>query len=65
MAGDVINMIGYRIRPYEVEAGATDAALEKSKQILIGAFRRRSSILLALRRCRHQLAAVKVIWLHA
>ena len=63
VAGDVINMIGYRIRPYEVEAGATDAALEKSKQILIGAFRRRSSILLALRRCRHQLAAVKVNWL--
>src|SRR5258706_336323 len=27
MIGDVINAIGYRIRPYEVEAGSTDVAL--------------------------------------
>jgi predicted nucleotide-binding protein (sugar kinase/HSP70/actin superfamily) len=60
VAGDVINMIGYRIRPYEVEAGATDAALEQSKKILAEAFRRRSSVLVALRRCRQRLRAVKV-----
>ncbi|MEO2026690.1 MAG: 2-hydroxyglutaryl-CoA dehydratase [Fuerstiella sp.] len=60
IAGDVINMIGYRIRPYEVETGATDAALEQSKIILAETFRRRDSVLLALRRCRRHLAAVKV-----
>ncbi|MCZ7586616.1 MAG: hypothetical protein M5R36_26595 [Deltaproteobacteria bacterium] len=29
MAGDVINLIGYRLRPYEVEPGSTDKALAK------------------------------------
>src|SRR5207253_5530898 len=29
--GDVLNAIGYRIRPYEVEPGATNAALESCK----------------------------------
>ena len=31
VAGDVLNAIGYRIRPYEVEPGATDRALEECK----------------------------------
>jgi predicted nucleotide-binding protein (sugar kinase/HSP70/actin superfamily) len=29
--GDALNALGYRIRPYEVEAGATDRALEQSQ----------------------------------
>ena len=31
-AGDVINALGYRIRPYEVEPGATNVALEQAKR---------------------------------
>src|SRR4029077_20913381 len=32
VAGDVLNAIGYRIRPYEVVPGATNAALEEAKR---------------------------------
>ena len=31
IAGDVINGMGYRLRPFEVEAGATDRAIEQTK----------------------------------
>ena len=36
--GDVLNALGYRIRPYEVEPGATDRALESAKKIIYDAF---------------------------
>lgn len=60
VAGDVINLIGYRIRPYEIEPGSTDRALEGCKQILADAFARRTSVLIALRRSRQLLSAVRV-----
>jgi predicted nucleotide-binding protein (sugar kinase/HSP70/actin superfamily) len=60
VAGDVLNAIGYRIRPYEVCAGETDRAIERSKQILCDALRKRRSILSALWRCRKELLSVKV-----
>jgi predicted nucleotide-binding protein (sugar kinase/HSP70/actin superfamily) len=60
IAGDVVNLVGYRIRPYEIEKGSTDRALEECKQILSEAFRRRRSVLAALRRSRNRLAQVRV-----
>ncbi|HEX6925956.1 MAG TPA: hypothetical protein VF167_11005 [Longimicrobiaceae bacterium] len=60
LAGDVLNLVGYRLRPYEVTPGATDAAIERCREVLIAAFERRSSILVALRRCRGILEAVEV-----
>ncbi|GMV40126.1 MAG: hypothetical protein AMXMBFR64_18420 [Myxococcales bacterium] len=60
LSGDVLNALGYRIRPYEVEAGATDAALERCKRIVYEALHGGTSILLALLKCRRELAAVKV-----
>jgi len=60
VAGDVLNAIGYRIRPYEVEPGATDAALEQSRQLLCDALRQRRSVVRALRRSRRLLADVDV-----
>jgi predicted nucleotide-binding protein (sugar kinase/HSP70/actin superfamily) len=59
-AGDVLNAMGYRIRPYEVEPGATDAALARCRQELRGAFTEQRSILRALRRCKHFLDEVQV-----
>lgn len=59
-AGDVINLMGYRIRPYEVEAGATDRAIAECQRLLIAAFEQRTSILRTLWRCRRLFAAVKV-----
>lgn len=60
LAGDALNLAGYRIRPYEVEPGATDRALDRCKAILSAALERRRSVLLALWRCRRVLARVRV-----
>ena len=63
MIGDVLNGMMYRIRPYEVEAGATDAAVEQARQTIIDVFERPDGMLklpLALLKVRRQMAAVKV-----
>jgi predicted nucleotide-binding protein (sugar kinase/HSP70/actin superfamily) len=60
IAGDVVNMLGYRLRPYELKPGATNAAIEQCKAVLDEAFRRNGSIVRALLRCRRLLGAVQV-----
>jgi predicted nucleotide-binding protein (sugar kinase/HSP70/actin superfamily) len=40
--GDLLNEVGYQIRPYEVEAGATDRVLERCTEIMHAAMRDRS-----------------------
>ncbi len=65
LAGDVLNLMGYRLRPYEIEAGSTDGAIKQCQGILIETFERHGSILRALWRCRKVLAEVKVNWLQA
>jgi len=40
--GDLLNEIGYQIRPYEVEEGATDRALKECTKIMRAALRDRS-----------------------
>lgn len=58
--GDILNAIGYRIRPYEAEEGSTDRALTECKQILYDALSRRKALLPALLRCRKVLRTVQV-----
>jgi len=60
MTGDVLNLIAYRIRPYEVEEGATDKAIEKCRDLLMDAFRNKKSVYRTLWRCRKELQKVKV-----
>jgi len=60
LAGDVINAIGYRLRPYEVEAGATDRAMEVAKKACYDAFVGHRSILWALWGAKDAFASVKV-----
>ena len=60
LAGDVLNAVGYRIRPYEVEVGATDRALAESKDFVYEALSTGRDVLPALRRARKLLAAVVV-----
>ncbi len=60
VAGDVLNAVGYRIRPYELERGATNRALNQCKVILHDALSGRRSLLRALWRCRRILAGVEV-----
>jgi predicted nucleotide-binding protein (sugar kinase/HSP70/actin superfamily) len=65
IVGDVLNLIGYRIRPYEIERGATDRALEECKRIITSAFARKRSITAAMWRCRRVLSAVRIDRLQA
>lgn len=59
-AGDIINLISYRLRPYEVEEGATDRAVAAAKQTIYDALQTKSSILAAIWRARKIFAAVEV-----
>jgi len=60
MIGDALNVLGYRIRPYEVEPGSADRALEKAKGYIAQAFASNSSLIKALYQARRELGAVKV-----
>jgi predicted nucleotide-binding protein (sugar kinase/HSP70/actin superfamily) len=60
LAGDVINAVGYRLRPYEVEQGATDRAMEVAKKACYDAFVEKSSILWALYKAKDAFLDVKV-----
>lgn len=60
IAGDVLNLQGYRLRPYEVVPGSTNAALERCKAILADTFRNRGSVAIAMLKCRRILAKVEV-----
>jgi predicted nucleotide-binding protein (sugar kinase/HSP70/actin superfamily) len=62
LAGDVLNGIAYRLRPYEVEAGATDRAVVEAKKYLHDALVNQTSILVALWKCRQEFAKVKCDW---
>src|SRR5436190_3063033 len=55
MVGDCLNLAGYRIRPYEVTKGDTDAALEECKALVRQTLQRRGSMITALLRCRSRL----------
>jgi predicted nucleotide-binding protein (sugar kinase/HSP70/actin superfamily) len=58
--GDVLNAIGYRIRPYEVRPGATNEAIEEAKKIVYQALHEQTNIFAALYRCRKLFAAIEV-----
>jgi len=58
IAGDVLNLMGYRLRPYELEPGAADAAMGRCRDILAAALRSRRSVIRNLRRCRNELLSV-------
>jgi predicted nucleotide-binding protein (sugar kinase/HSP70/actin superfamily) len=60
IAGDVLNLVGYRMRPYEVVPGSTNAALEECKAILADAFSKKKHASVALYKCRRVLRKVEV-----
>ncbi len=60
VAGDVINGIAYRLRPYEVVPGATDKAIAEAKKICYDALFERRSILRALYQSRKIFEKVEV-----
>lgn len=64
-AGDALNALAYRIRPYEVQVGATDRAVAEGREILSAALRQRRPLLPALLRVRRGFARVAVDRLQA
>ena len=52
IAGDVLNLMGYRMRPYEVEPGSVNEAVEQCKAVLADAFRHRKHVSVAMLKCR-------------
>lgn len=60
VVGDVLNAIGYRLRPYEVNAGDTDKAIEAAKAICYEALEKRTNIMTAVWKCKPLFEAVKV-----
>jgi predicted nucleotide-binding protein (sugar kinase/HSP70/actin superfamily) len=62
VAGDVINGMGYRLRPFEIDPGATDRAIELTKTYVHDALVSGKSVLAALWRGRREFARIKLDW---
>lgn len=60
--GDIINILGYRIRPYEIEAGTTNKVIEECKKKLYEAFLHRKPLIPVLLSCKSAIGAIKVDW---
>jgi len=60
MIGDVLNALAYRIRPYEVEPGAADRAMEQCKGTVARTLEHGKNIIPALVKCRRIMNAVKI-----
>ncbi|MFT7823729.1 MAG: hypothetical protein ABXS92_03100 [Sulfurimonas sp.] len=58
--GDIINILGYKMRPYEVEAGSVDRAIEQCRALVADAFLEHASLLKTMWRCRTLLEQVKL-----
>jgi len=58
--GDILNILGYKMRPYEVEKGTTDKALAECKEIVSKTFLEHKSLIRAMWECRTVLEKVKL-----
>ncbi len=56
--GDMVDILGYQMRPYEVEPGSVDRAMEEAKAIVSDALIRRKSLFVALWKCRKVFNAI-------
>lgn len=60
LAGDAINALAYRIRPYEVVPGTTNQAVERAKENCYDALLNGKSVLRALYRSRKHFAKIEI-----
>ncbi len=56
--GDILNILGYQMRPYEVERGNTDKALKQCRDLISETFMQQHSLLKAMWKCRSILKKV-------
>ncbi len=59
-AGDALNAISYRIRPYEIVKGSTDKAIEDCRQTIMHALENKKSLLRSLWKSRKILKKVEI-----
>lgn len=60
IASDIVNTMAHSIRPYELEPGATDRALDEARDILARSFQQGNSVWMALRRIRRLYDTIDV-----
>jgi predicted nucleotide-binding protein (sugar kinase/HSP70/actin superfamily) len=60
MVGDMINELGYKIRPYEMVKGQTDKVIEEAKAYLYDVFAKKVSIIKGLRHVKKMFEAIEV-----
>lgn len=60
LIGDVMNILGYKMRPYEVEKGATDSAMEECRLLVSSAFTQKKNLTKTLWHCRKILEKVEL-----
>src|SRR4051812_21387121 len=60
VCGDVLNALAYRIRPYEVEPGTTQAAMTEAKKIIYKALYEHTNVFVALHKAKKEFAKVKI-----
>ncbi|AUX46038.1 2-hydroxyglutaryl-CoA dehydratase [Sorangium cellulosum] len=60
VCGDTLNALAYRIRPYEVEPGATNRAMESAKRVIYKALYEQTNVFKALYEARKQFEGVRV-----
>ena len=58
--GDIMNLLGYKMRPYEVETGSVDAAMKHCENLVSEAFLGKKSLVKTLWKCRRILEKVKL-----
>ena len=60
LVGDIINALGYRIRPYELNKGQTDKVITRARQRLVKAFESNKGLVRALLETRKEFKAIPV-----
>ena len=58
--GDLLNILGYKLRPYEIKKGSVDQALKKCEEIVAQAFIQKRSLIKALYKCKKELSLIKL-----
>jgi len=58
--GDIINLLSYKMRPYELKRGDTDKATEECREIISKAFMEKKNLVHSMWKCRKILEKVKL-----
>jgi predicted nucleotide-binding protein (sugar kinase/HSP70/actin superfamily) len=60
LIGDILNLLGYKMRPYEVVKGSVDNAMEECRILVSNAFMEKKNLLKTLWKCRGVLEKVQL-----